>query len=56
MTAIDGSPGGTSPRAASCGGTSRDVWPNNMVGYGRIDVFAAYRAAVSGMVDLSDDR
>ena len=48
--------GVTDPVNQTCGGTSRDVWPNNMVGYGRIDVFAAYQAAVSGMFDVSDDR
>jgi serine protease AprX len=43
--------GVTDPVNQSCGGTSRTTWPNYMIGYGRIDVFAAYQAAISGVVD-----
>ncbi|MFI4969849.1 MAG: S8 family serine peptidase, partial [Lysobacterales bacterium] len=38
----------TDPVNQTCGGTPRTSWPNNMVGYGRIDAFAAYQAAVAG--------
>jgi subtilisin family serine protease len=37
----------TDPVNQSCGGTSRTTWPNNMMGHGRIDAFAAYQAALS---------
>ncbi|MGH8171538.1 MAG: S8 family serine peptidase [Rhodanobacteraceae bacterium] len=40
----------TDPVNQTCGGTSRTTWPNNMMGHGRIDVFAAYQAAISGNV------
>jgi subtilisin family serine protease len=40
----------TDPVNQTCGGTSRTTWPNNMMGYGRIDAFAAYQAAISGEV------
>jgi subtilisin family serine protease len=43
------------PIKQKCGGTRRSDWPNNMVGHGRIDVYAAYQAAVSGGLDLSDE-
>jgi subtilisin family serine protease len=38
--------GVTDPVNQTCGGTPRDTWPNNMIGYGRIDVFAAYEVAI----------
>jgi serine protease AprX len=38
----------TDPVNQTCGGTTRTTWPNNMVGYGRIDAFAAYQAATAG--------
>jgi subtilisin family serine protease len=38
--------GVTDPVNQTCGGTSRTTWPNNMMGHGRIDVFAAYEAAI----------
>ena len=47
--------GVTDPVDQTCGGTARTDWPNNMVGHGRIDVFAAYQAAVTGTLDLSAD-
>jgi hypothetical protein len=47
--------GVTDPVNQTCGGTSNTDWPNNMVGYGRIDVFKAYKSAITGMVDLSVD-
>ena len=40
--------GVTDPVNQTCGGTNRTTWPNNMVGHGRIDVFAAYQAAIAG--------
>jgi serine protease AprX len=43
------------PVKQNCGGTRRSDWPNNMVGHGRIDVYAAYQAALSGALDLSDE-
>jgi subtilisin family serine protease len=43
--------GVTDPVNQTCGGTPRTTWPNNMMGHGRIDVFAAYQAAISGVVD-----
>jgi subtilisin family serine protease len=48
--------GVTDPVNQACGGTQRTEWPNNMIGHGRIDVYAAYQAALAGAVDLSDDR
>jgi len=39
----------TDPVNQTCGGTNRTTWPNFMVGYGRIDVFAAYQAATGGL-------
>jgi serine protease AprX len=44
--------GVANPVKQSCGGTRRSDWPNNMVGHGRIDVFAAYQAALSAAADL----
>ncbi len=41
----------TDPVNQTCGGTSRTTWPNNMIGHGRIDAFAAYQAALAGDVD-----
>ncbi|HEV7492033.1 MAG TPA: S8 family serine peptidase [Rhodanobacteraceae bacterium] len=38
----------TDPVNQTCGGTSRTTWPNNMIGHGRIDAFAAYQAALAG--------
>jgi len=43
--------GVTDPVNQACGGTPRTTWPNNMMGHGRIDAFAAYQAAISGVVD-----
>ena len=37
----------TDPVNQSCGGTPRTTWPNNMMGHGRIDAFAAYQAALA---------
>jgi subtilisin family serine protease len=39
--------GVTDPVNQACGGTSRTTWPNYMIGYGRIDAFAAYQAAIT---------
>jgi subtilisin family serine protease len=47
--------GVTNPVNQTCGGTSNTDWPNNQIGYGRIDVFAAYQAATFGAVDLSEE-
>lgn len=47
--------GVTDPVNQACGGTPRTQWPNNMIGHGRIDVFAAYQAAVSGALNLPDE-
>ena len=47
--------GVTDPINQTCGGTSRDTWPNNMIGFGRIDVYAAYQAALKGAADLTDE-
>jgi subtilisin family serine protease len=41
--------GVTDPVNQTCGGTARTTWPNFMIGYGRIDVFAAYQAATGGL-------
>jgi subtilisin family serine protease len=41
----------TDPVNQTCGGTNRTTWPNNMMGHGRIDAFAAYQAALAGDVD-----
>jgi len=43
--------GVTDPVNQTCGGTPRTTWPNNMIGHGRIDVFAAYQAAISNLID-----
>jgi subtilisin family serine protease len=43
--------GVTDPVNQTCGGTPRTTWPNNMIGHGRIDVFAAYQAAISNFID-----
>jgi len=39
--------GVTDPVNQSCGGTPDDVWPNNMLGHGRLDVYAA--AVLAGL-------
>jgi subtilisin family serine protease len=44
--------GVTDPVSQTCGGTASTVWPNAMIGNGRIDVFAAYQKAIAGA--LSD--
>ena len=36
----------TDPVPQSCGGTPITTWPNNMAGYGRIDVLAAYHEVI----------
>jgi subtilisin family serine protease len=41
--------GVTDPVNQTCGGTNRTTWPNFMIGYGRIDVFAAFQAATNGL-------
>jgi subtilisin family serine protease len=46
--------GVTDPVNQACGGTPRTTWPNNMLGAGRIDVYAAYQAAVHAK-DLQDE-
>ena len=40
----------TDPVNQTCGGTPRTTWPNNMIGHGRIDAFAAYQAAIDSEV------
>ena len=47
--------GVTDPVNQTCGGTSPTTWPNNMIGYGRIDVYAAYKKAIASPLDLSND-
>jgi len=47
--------GVTDPVNQTCGGTSPTTWPNNMIGYGRIDVFAAYQKAIASPLDLLND-
>jgi serine protease AprX len=47
--------GVTDPVNQTCGGTSNLDWPNYMVGHGRIDVYAAYLAAVADAADISDE-
>jgi serine protease AprX len=42
--------GVTDPVNQTCGATPRTTWPNNMIGYGRIDAFAAYQAAIASQV------
>ena len=42
--------GVTDPVNQACGGTPRTTWPNNMMGHGRIDAFAAYQAALQTTV------
>jgi subtilisin family serine protease len=46
--------GVSDPVNQTCGGTSPTDWPNNMVGFGRVDVYAAYQAAIAGAFDISD--
>jgi len=49
--------GVTNPVNQTCGGTDATVWPNAMIGNGRIDVFAAYQkatAAAAGTASLED--
>jgi len=41
----------TDPVNQTCGGTTRTTWPNNMMGHGRIDVFAAYQVAIGTEVE-----
>ena len=36
----------TDATTQSCGGTPMTQWPNNMAGYGRIDVLAAYHEVI----------
>jgi subtilisin family serine protease len=36
----------TDPTPQTCGGTAITTWPNNMAGYGRIDVLAAYHEVI----------
>jgi subtilisin family serine protease len=36
----------TDPTPQTCGGTPITAWPNNMAGYGRIDVLAAYHEVI----------
>ena len=43
--------GVTNPVNQTCGGTDATVWPNAMIGNGRIDVFAAYQKAIAGILD-----
>ena len=38
--------GVTDPVNQSCGGTAATTWPNNMLGYGRIDAWNAYREVI----------
>ncbi|MBQ0932144.1 S8 family serine peptidase [Ideonella alba] len=45
--------GVTNPVNQTCGGTAATVWPNAMIGNGRIDVFAAYQKAIAGVLDTS---
>ena len=47
--------GVTDPVSQSCGGTPPTEWPNHMIGYGRVDVFAAYQKAIAAATDLSAD-
>jgi subtilisin family serine protease len=47
--------GVTDPVDQACGGTSRTTWPNNMLGFGRIDVYAAYLAAIAKSRDIQDE-
>jgi len=42
--------GVTDPVNQACGGTPRTTWPNNMMGHGRIDAFAAYQSAIDSEV------
>jgi subtilisin family serine protease len=39
--------GVTDPVNQTCGGTPRTTWPNNMLGHGRIDAFAAFQTAIN---------
>jgi subtilisin family serine protease len=47
--------GVTDPVDQACGGTPRTTWPNNMLGFGRVDVYAAYLAAVASALDVQDE-
>ncbi|MGA9334471.1 MAG: S8 family serine peptidase, partial [Rudaea sp.] len=38
--------GVTDPVSQTCGGTSSLTWPNNMLGYGRIDAWNAYHEVI----------
>lgn len=46
--------GVTNPVNQTCGGTPPTQWPNNMIGHGRIDVYAAYKKAIASPMDLSE--
>lgn len=39
--------GVTDPVAQACGGISATQWPNPMIGYGRLDAFAAVQMALA---------
>ncbi len=43
------------PVNQSCGNIPTTTWPNYAIGYGRIDVYAAYLAAIAGKFDLSEE-
>jgi subtilisin family serine protease len=47
--------GVTNPVNQTCGGTSPTQWPNNMIGHGRIDVYAAYKRAIASPLELSNE-
>ena len=46
--------GVTNPVNQTCGGTAATVWPNAMIGNGRLDVYAAYRKAIAAAFALDD--
>jgi serine protease AprX len=45
--------GVSNPLNQTCGGTTANQWPNHLLGYGRIDVYAAYQKATTAPLDLS---
>jgi hypothetical protein len=47
--------GVTDPVNQTCGGTAATDWPNNMIGYGRIDVYQAYLAAIAQGAAVADE-